>query len=57
MTIAHRRAIDRVRATAAAAQREQKTAEVPASRDEVAEAVEANLDRERVRMRDCLGVS
>jgi RNA polymerase sigma-70 factor, ECF subfamily len=49
MTIAHRRAIDRVRSTAAAAEREQKTAEIPMPRDEVAEAVEANLDRERVR--------
>jgi RNA polymerase sigma-70 factor, ECF subfamily len=49
MTIAHRRAIDRVRAAAAAAEREQKTAEVPVPRDEVAEEVEANLDRERVR--------
>jgi RNA polymerase sigma-70 factor (ECF subfamily) len=49
MTIAHRRAVDRVRATAAATQREQKTAEVPAPRDEVAEAVEASLERDRVR--------
>ena len=49
MTIAHRRAIDRVRSAAAAAEREQKTAEVLVPRDEVAEAVEASLDRERVR--------
>jgi RNA polymerase sigma-70 factor (ECF subfamily) len=49
MTIAHRRAIDRVRSAAAAAEREQKTAEIPRPRDEVAEAVEASLDRERVR--------
>src|SRR5580698_2789468 len=53
MTIAHRRAIDRVRSTTAAADREQKTAEVHTPHDEVAEAVEANLDRERVRR--CLG--
>jgi RNA polymerase sigma-70 factor (ECF subfamily) len=49
MTIAHRRAIDRVRSSAAATEREQKTAEIPMPRDEVAEAVEASLDRERVR--------
>jgi RNA polymerase sigma-70 factor (ECF subfamily) len=49
MTIAHRRAIDRVRSTTAAAGREQRTAEVHTPHDEVAEAVEASLDRERVR--------
>jgi len=51
MTIAHRRAVDRVRSAAAAAKREQKTAEAgPADLgDQVAEAVEATLDRERVR--------
>jgi RNA polymerase sigma-70 factor, ECF subfamily len=49
MTIAHRRAIDRVRSTMAAAGREQRTAEVLTPHDEVAEAVEASLDRERVR--------
>jgi RNA polymerase sigma-70 factor (ECF subfamily) len=49
MTIAHRRAIDRVRSTMAAAGREQRAAEVPTPHDEVAEAVEASLDRERVR--------
>src|SRR5947208_1035990 len=49
MTIAHRRAVDRVRSTTAAADREHKTAEVHTPHDEVAEAVEASLDRERVR--------
>ena len=53
MTIAPRRAIDRVRSTTAAADREFKTADVPTPHDEVAEAVEASLDRERVR--HCLG--
>ena len=48
-TIAHRRAIDRIRSTTAAADREQKTADVRPPHDEVAEAVEASLDRERVR--------
>ena len=48
MTIAHRRAIDRVRSTTAAAEREHKTADIR-PHDEVAEAVEASLDRERVR--------
>jgi len=49
MTIAHRRAIDRIRSTTAAAGREQRSAEVHTPHDEVAEAVEASLDRERVR--------
>jgi RNA polymerase sigma-70 factor (ECF subfamily) len=53
LTIAHRRAIDRVRAVTAAAQREQRAATAPEERDEVAEAVEASLDRERVQR--CLG--
>jgi RNA polymerase sigma-70 factor, ECF subfamily len=48
-TIAHRRAIDRIRSTTAAADREHKTADVSPPHDEVAEAVEASLDRERVR--------
>jgi RNA polymerase sigma-70 factor, ECF subfamily len=53
MTIAHRRAIDRVRSSTAAADREQKVADVHTPHDEVVEAVEASLDRERVR--HCLG--
>jgi RNA polymerase sigma-70 factor (ECF subfamily) len=49
MTIAHRRAIDRVRSAKAAADREHKTADIQTPHDEVVEAVEASLDRERVR--------
>jgi RNA polymerase sigma-70 factor, ECF subfamily len=49
MTIAHRRAIDRVRSSAAATEREHKTAVANPLSDETADAVEASLDRERVR--------
>jgi RNA polymerase sigma-70 factor, ECF subfamily len=50
MTIAHRRAVDRVRSENAAAQREQKAAPDPAGRvDDVAETVEASLENQRVR--------
>jgi RNA polymerase sigma-70 factor (ECF subfamily) len=50
MTIAHRRAVDRVRSATAAAAREVRSAEVPASNsDQVADTVAANLDAERVR--------
>jgi RNA polymerase sigma-70 factor, ECF subfamily len=49
MTIAHRRAIDRVRSVTATTARDQRAAEPLLASDEVAEAVEASLDRERVR--------
>jgi RNA polymerase sigma-70 factor (ECF subfamily) len=49
LTIAHRRAIDRVRTEEAAAAREQRTAQVPTATDEVAESVEASMDAERLR--------
>jgi RNA polymerase sigma-70 factor (ECF subfamily) len=53
MTIAHRRAVDRVRSEAASARREQKVAAGPVTGDDVAELVETALDRQRVRR--CLG--
>jgi RNA polymerase sigma-70 factor (ECF subfamily) len=49
LTIAHRRAIDRVRAEQAATAREQRTAQAPAATDEVADTVEASMDAERLR--------
>ena len=54
MTIAHRRAVDRVRAERAAAAREARAASAasPPAADEVAEIVESSLQAERVR--DCL---
>lgn len=52
-TIAHRRAIDRVRSEQKAAERELRTVATAIAFDEVVEVVEANLDRERVRR--CLG--
>lgn len=53
MTIAHRRAIDRVRSESASAAREQKFAAEAAPQDDVAELAEAALDRRRVQR--CLG--
>ena len=49
MTLAHRRAVDRVRSEHSAAQRELRAARVSVEYDEVTEAVELNLDHERVR--------
>jgi RNA polymerase sigma-70 factor, ECF subfamily len=50
MTIAHRRAVDRVRSETSATQREQKVApDLVSGPDDVAEAVEANLESQRVR--------
>ena len=52
-TIAHRRAVDRVRSEHRSAERQQRAARHEVAYDEVAEVVEARLDRERVRR--CLG--
>jgi RNA polymerase sigma-70 factor, ECF subfamily len=49
LTIAHRRAIDRVRSQTAATEREMRSATSPVAVDEVAETVEATLEAERVR--------
>ena len=53
MTIAHHRAVDRVRSETAATAREQKLTPGPVTGDDVAELVETALDRQRVRR--CLG--
>jgi len=52
-TIAHRRAVDRVRSERRSAEREQRAGSHSIAYDEVVEMVEARLDRERVRR--CLG--
>src|SRR6266700_2859974 len=52
-TLAHRRAVDRVRSVQKEADRERRVATAVVPYDEVAEAVEASLERERVRR--CLG--
>jgi len=49
LTIAHRRAVDRVRSETAAAGREQRTSRVPAAGYAVADSVEATLDAELLR--------
>jgi RNA polymerase sigma-70 factor, ECF subfamily len=49
LTIAHRRAVDRVRAENACAAREQKAAPALAEEHDVAEVVTATLDHQRVR--------
>jgi RNA polymerase sigma-70 factor, ECF subfamily len=53
MTLAHRRAVDRVRSVQKEADRERRAATATIPYDEVAEAVEISLDQERVRR--CLG--
>jgi RNA polymerase sigma-70 factor, ECF subfamily len=53
MTLAHRRAVDRVRSVQKESERERRTATADIPYDEVTEAVESRLDRERVRR--CLG--
>jgi RNA polymerase sigma-70 factor, ECF subfamily len=53
MMIAHRRAVDRVRAEQRSADRELRAASHAIAYDDVVETAEANLDRERVRR--CLG--
>jgi RNA polymerase sigma-70 factor, ECF subfamily len=49
LTIAHRRAVDRVRSENAGSRREQKAAPAPADDADVAELVAATLDHQRVR--------
>ncbi len=48
MTLAHRRAVDRVRSERSHASRELRSSSAVIDYDEVTETVEANLDRERV---------
>ena len=49
MTMAHRRAVDRVRSVQKESERERRIATEDIPYDEVAEAVESSLERERVR--------
>jgi len=49
MTMAHRRAVDRVRSVQKESERERRMATADIPYDEVAEAVESSLERERVR--------
>ncbi len=49
MTLAHRRAVDRVRSAQAAADREQRAGTAERDYDEVSESVHARLEREQVR--------
>lgn len=49
MTVAHRRAVDRVRSVKASAERESRAAPAAPGFDAVAEEVEARLDAQRVR--------
>jgi RNA polymerase sigma-70 factor, ECF subfamily len=53
LTIAHRRAVDRVRSENASSRREQKAAESEPAEDDVAETVAATLEHQRVRR--CMG--
>ena len=53
LTIAHRRAVDRVRSETASSRREQKAAEPQPAEDDVAEVVAATLEHQRVRR--CMG--
>jgi RNA polymerase sigma-70 factor (ECF subfamily) len=53
MTMAHRRAVDRVRSAQRETERERRTMAAEIPYDEVTEAVESSLERERVRR--CLG--
>src|SRR3984957_2593090 len=49
LTIAHRRAVDRVRSEDASARRVQKLLPEPSADNDIAQIVEADLDRQRVR--------
>ena len=53
MTLAHRRAVDRVRSARAATEREQRAGRPEREYDQVAEQVQDNLEHEQVRR--CLG--